>query len=134
MDQGCECGHPACWNGLDVAQEDAAAGLVHVMAAFSLSDIAAASAKLGSVDAALVLLAAEDDWDEEEPLALGADWIAERLGWLSAKDFHRAVDILVEAGALSFDGAVVSFEPDDTAGSVDQFLRGHGHWPENKSI
>lgn len=127
---GCECGHPACWNGLSEEQEEAASGLVHVMAAFPISDVAAAAAKLGSVDAALVLLAAEDDWDEDEPQALGADWIMERLGWLSTKDFHHAIDILTAAGALTFDGAVVSFEPDDTAGSVERFLKGHG--PTNK--
>lgn len=126
MEQGCECGHPACWNGLDEQQEEAASGLVHVLAAFALSDVAAAASKLGSVDAALVLLAAEDDWDEEEPQALGPDWIMQRLGWLSVKDFHRAMDVLTTAGAITFDGSVVSFEPDDTAGSVEQFLKGHG--------
>lgn len=125
MAESCECGHPACWNGLDEAQEDAAMGLVHVLSAVPLSDVASAAAKLGSVDAALVLLAAEDDWDEEEPGLLGPAWISERLGWLSSADFHRVVGQLQNAGAISFDGVALSFSDDDTAGSVERFLKGH---------
>lgn len=121
----CECGRLACWKGLDEEQEDAAAGLINLMASLRLMDIAAAAARLGDFDAALVLLAAEDDWDEGDPRALGPDWVMDRLGWLSHDGFHRAVDVLTAARVLSFDGECLSFEPDDTAGSVESFLRGH---------
>lgn len=125
MEGMCECGHPSCWNGLSEAEQDSASALVHLMAAVPISDVAAAATRLGSADAALLLLAAEEDWDEDSPRALGADWIAGRLGWLPPDSFHRAVDVLTTAGRLAFDGEVITFERDDTAGSVERFLRGH---------
>jgi hypothetical protein len=124
-EQGCECGHPACWAGLTEAQEADAASLVHLLAQLPAADVAAAAARLGSVDAALALLAAEEDWDEGDPTALGPDWVVGRLGWLGTAEFGRAVDALVRAGLLTFDGYCLSFEEGGTAGSAEAFLRGH---------
>lgn len=125
MDDKCKCGHPACWIGLCEHQGYAAESLVFSMSQITISDIAAAAVSLGSLDAALVLLIAEEHWDPEEPMALGADWVMDKLGWLSVDGFHKAVGVLQGAGALHFDGECLSFLEDDTAGSVERFLKGH---------